>query len=102
MSIHKSSGWCDLTESIVSLCGLKNKTTTPHRCLVTCERCIAIELKPEDRVRYYSVKGVDNFSEHKVIAVYPDGIPSCREPMVKLEGKSGLILVSNCNVMGTN
>jgi hypothetical protein len=41
--IHKSSGWCDLTESIVSLCGLKNKTTTPHWCLVTCERCIAME-----------------------------------------------------------
>jgi len=50
-----------------------------------------------DAVGYKSVK-TDAAFQHvgKVYDVWPDGIPSCGEPMLKIEGKSGCVLASHC------
>lgn len=54
-------------------------------------------LKPGDVVRYYPIMYERMaFSDHRVVEIYPDGVPSCREPMVKLSDKSGIVLVSHC------
>ena len=50
-----------------------------------------------DLVGYVSVIG-DKTYQHigKVYELWPEGIPSCREPMLKIEGKAGVVLVSHC------
>ena len=54
-------------------------------------------MKIGQNVGYLSVHG-DNEFQHvgRVVEVHPDGIPSCQEPMVKLEGKAGVVLWSHC------
>lgn len=53
-----------------------------------------------DRVGYKSVKSDTEFQhEGVVLGVYPDGIPSCKEPMLKIEGKSGTVLASHCTLL---
>lgn len=36
-----------------------------------------------------------------VTEVYPNGIPSCREPMLKLDGHPGVVLESHCALIKT-
>lgn len=55
-----------------------------------------MELSVGDLVQYRSVRHQAAYTEHIVEDVYPEGIPSCREPMVKLKGKSGVVLASHC------
>lgn len=48
-------------------------------------------------VYYYSLKR--DLTPHHVgvvTEVLPEGIPSCRELMIKIEGKSGYVLASHC------
>lgn len=56
-----------------------------------------------DMVRYYPVLrpkgGAGDWVDYVVDEVRVDGIPSCREPMVKLRGKPGYVLASHCFVM---
>jgi hypothetical protein len=57
------------------------------------------ELKPGDRVLYFPVLGktkLPNGIPATVTDVYQNGIPSCREPMVKLDNKAGVVLASHC------
>lgn len=57
-------------------------------------------LRKGDRVKYFSVMGVScEPSYHTVLAVYSAGIPSCREPMVSLTNKAGVVLASHCILM---
>ncbi len=56
-----------------------------------------IGVKVGDWVAYRSV--LDDKKPHfigKVRDLVPDGIPSCREPMLMLEGKSGVVLATHC------
>ncbi len=53
-----------------------------------------------DEVGYKSVKDDAEFQHQGlVIEVYPDGIPSCKEPMLKIAGKSGVVLASHCTLL---
>ena len=50
-----------------------------------------------DRVGYLSVLGDSEFQHvGEVYELWPDGIPSCREPMLKSEGKAGVVLAEHC------
>jgi len=53
-----------------------------------------------DEVGYKSMKDDADF-QHKglVIEVYPEGIPSSKEPMLKIAGKSGVVLASHCTLL---
>lgn len=54
----------------------------------------------KDLVGYKSVKTDAEFQHQGiVIEVYPDGIPSSKEPMLKIEGKSGVVLASHCTLL---
>ena len=55
--------------------------------------------KVGDTVRYYPVIGGKESTVRVVTDVYPNGIPSCREPMVNLEGMAGVLLASHCFLM---
>lgn len=55
-----------------------------------------MEIKVGDTVRFYPVAGRQIHSTHTVAEVIPNGIPSCREPMLKLEGKAGVVLAAHC------
>lgn len=56
-----------------------------------------MEFKEGDLVGYKSVLEDSEFQHvGKVRSVHPNGIPSCREPMVMLEGKAGVVLASHC------
>lgn len=57
------------------------------------------EIEPGDQVRFYPVAGRRIFEDHLVEEVWPNGIPSCREPMLKLKGKAGAVLVAHCKLM---
>lgn len=50
-----------------------------------------------EKVGYVSRLG-DNEFQHvgRIHTVLPDGIPSCKEPMVMIEGKAGVVLASHC------
>jgi hypothetical protein len=53
--------------------------------------------KKGDFVRYFPVmKDRSEHSDSLVDEVYENGIPSCREPMLKLKSKPGLVLASHC------
>lgn len=54
------------------------------------------EFKPGDLVRFYPVAGRRIYEERIVTSVHPNGIPSCREPMLMLEGKPGVVLAAHC------
>ncbi len=61
-----------------------------------------MRIRKGDRVGYRTILDEPAFDlVGKVIAVYPDGIPSCRRPMVKIEGKSGVVLESHCTEVGS-
>lgn len=50
-----------------------------------------------DLAGYKSILTQAEFSHvGKVRDIWPDGIPSCREPMLLLEGKAGCLLASHC------
>ena len=51
-----------------------------------------------ERVFYEEVLGLSG-GMYIVREVAINGIPSCREPMVKLEGKAGFVLASHCSYM---
>ena len=52
------------------------------------------------RVGYVSAIGDESYQHvGTVIDAYPEGIPSCREPMVKIGGKAGVVLWSHCTVL---
>lgn len=54
----------------------------------------------DDEVGYKSVKSDTEFQHvGLVIGVYPDGIPSSEEPMLKIKGKSGVVLASHCTLI---
>ena len=57
-------------------------------------------MKVGDFVEYRSVK-TDRTSQctGRIADLQPEGIPSCREPMLKIEGKPGYVLVSHCKLM---
>lgn len=50
-------------------------------------------------VRFYPVAGRRIYEERVVREVLPEGIPSCREPMLMLEGKPGVVLAAHCKVV---
>ena len=53
-----------------------------------------------DRVGYKSVLGDREFQHVGLVReVIPGGIPSCPKPMVMLEGKAGVVLVSHCTII---
>jgi hypothetical protein len=53
-----------------------------------------------DRVKYFSIIGQScEPTYHTVLAVYRAGIESCREPMLSLTNKAGLVLASHCILM---
>lgn len=57
------------------------------------------EIALGESVKYFSSLqdlGTSRYSTHIVRELLPDGIPSCHEPMVKLEGKSGYVLAAHC------
>jgi hypothetical protein len=57
-------------------------------------------MKVGDTVEYRSFKTDEKPSHVGVVYdVQPDGIPSCRMPMVKIEGKAGYVLASHCKVV---
>lgn len=58
-----------------------------------------MELKIGQKVAYFPLRESVKHTLHVVTAVYPKGIPSCKEPMVMLEGKSGVILASHCKAI---
>lgn len=60
------------------------------------------EIEVGDSVRYYNVmppKGSTHHVDYIVDELLPGGIPSCREPMLKLRGKPGYVLASHCFLM---
>lgn len=62
-----------------------------------------MEFKVGDKVKYYPVMGGPFASAHletTVREVYPNGIPSCREPMLMLNGKAGVVLAAHCIFAG--
>lgn len=46
-----------------------------------------------------SLKDTDFQHQGIVTGVYPQGIPSCQEPMLQIEGKSGTVLASHCTLI---
>ena len=56
-------------------------------------------LRVSDKVEYREVKENSMGTPHEVLAVLPHGIPSCREPMVKLANKPGYVLASHCTLI---
>ena len=57
-------------------------------------------IKVGDVVDYYSVVGdTEPYLRAKVWQVLPEGIPSCRKPILWLEGKGGCFLASHCRVV---
>jgi hypothetical protein len=52
-----------------------------------------------ERVFYEETLGLSG-EMYIVRDVAINGIPSCREPMVKLEGKAGFVLASHCSYIG--
>jgi len=59
-------------------------------------------MKIDEVVKYYSIKNDENHTVHTVTELLPNGIPSCRMPMVKLSDKAGYVLVSHCEVVDTD
>lgn len=60
-----------------------------------------MKIKVGDKVGYVSVIGDQTFQHvGEVYDVWENGIPSCPEPMVKIEGKAGCVLMSHCIVLG--
>ena len=56
-----------------------------------------MNFKIGDKVGYVSVLGDSEFQHvGKVYDIWEEGIPSCREPMLKIEGKSGCVLATHC------
>lgn len=50
-----------------------------------------------DKVGYVSRLGDSEFQHvGKVRDVIPDGIPSCKKPLLMLDGKSGVVLATHC------
>jgi len=50
-----------------------------------------------DTVGYKSYLDAPEFTAvGKVREIWPDGIPSCREPMLLIDGKAGCVLQSHC------
>ena len=59
-----------------------------------------MRLKIGDLVGYKSLLGDKDFQHvGRVHTILPDGIPSCREPLVMLDGKSGVVLASHCTII---
>lgn len=56
-------------------------------------------LKVGDKVRFYPVAGRRIHEIRTVREVIPNGIPSCREPMVMLDGKTGVVLEAHCRLV---
>ena len=57
-------------------------------------------MKIGDKVGYVSVIGDQKFQHvGKVYDIWENGIPSCKEPMVKIEGKAGCVLMSHCIIL---
>lgn len=60
-----------------------------------------MRLKEGDEVGYRSsLKDTEYSHTGKVHTVLPDGIPSCRRPLVMIEGKAGVVLESHCQKIG--
>lgn len=57
-------------------------------------------LKIGDFVGYRSSMQDKDF-QHKgeVRSVHPDGIPSCKRPLVMLKGKAGVVLADHCTLL---
>jgi len=56
-----------------------------------------VKFKIGDKVGYVSVLGDFEFQHTgNIYDIWVDGIPSCREPMVKIEGKAGCVLATHC------
>lgn len=50
-----------------------------------------------DKVGYRSLIGDQHFQHiGEVYDIWENGIPSCPQPMLKIEGKSGCVLQSHC------
>lgn len=53
-----------------------------------------------DKVGYKSVIADEEFQHvGKVRSVHQDGIPSCNEPMLMIDGKGGVVLASHCTLL---
>lgn len=53
--------------------------------------------KVDDLVGYKSSLGQEGFTyTGRVSSVHPDGIPSCKRPLVMLKGLAGVVLASHC------
>lgn len=60
-------------------------------------------MKEGDLVGYVSVVGDKTFQHcGRVRELWPEGIPSVREPMLKIEGKAGVVLESHCQPIDEN
>lgn len=55
-------------------------------------------MKVGDYVKYFFSKEDKKFEVRKVRSLHPEGIPSNRYPMVMLDGRSGVIDQSHCEV----
>lgn len=59
-----------------------------------------MNIQVDDKVGYRSTLKDQDFSHiGRVRSVHPDGIPSCREPMIMIEGKAGVVLATHCTVL---
>lgn len=56
-------------------------------------------IKVGDLVRFYNVKTLPEFIEVIVSGRYENGIPSCRKPMLTLDGYDGVVLESHCKTV---
>jgi hypothetical protein len=55
-----------------------------------------------DTVRYFPVKDRPEFSEHVVREVFLNGMPSHRFPLLKLDGKAGVVEASHCKAVNSD
>ena len=59
-----------------------------------------MRIREGDTVGYREVLDQPEFDLiSRVLVVYPDGIPSCPEPLVKIEGKAGVVLERHCTTL---
>jgi plastocyanin len=61
---------------------------------------LKMKLKVGDTVRYFEILNDNSFTDHTVTGLLPEGIPSCREGMVRLSDKRGYVLESHCKSEG--
>ena len=58
------------------------------------------QFKMGDVIDFRNVKRGGITHTGPISGIYPEGIPSCREPMVKIDGYAGVVLESHCSLRG--